>query len=61
MEGVDSRVIGDKVTVPWEYAPEFNAVPRTVSKLTRPGDMVLTIGAGTVTMLADEILRELEG
>lgn len=61
VEGVDSRVIGDKVTVPWEYAPEFNAIPRTVSKLARPGDMVLTIGAGTVTMLADEILRELEG
>lgn len=61
VEGVDSRVIGDKVTVPWKYAPEFNAVPRTVSTLTRPGDMVLTIGAGTVTMLADEILRELEG
>lgn len=60
VEGVDSRVIGDGVTVPWTYVQEFTAVPRVVADLVRPKDMVLTIGAGTVTMLADEILRELE-
>ncbi|WP_410170329.1 UDP-N-acetylmuramate--L-alanine ligase [Corynebacterium auriscanis] len=61
VEGVDSRVIGDKITVPWEYASEFTGVPQIVAQRVRTGDMVLTIGAGTVTMLADEILRELEG
>lgn len=60
VEGVDSRVIGDGITVPWHYAPEFTAVPGIVAELSKPSDMVLTIGAGTVTMLADEILRELE-
>ena len=60
VEGVDSRVIGDDITVPWHYVPEFTAVPGTVAKLAQSSDMVLTIGAGTVTMLADEILRELE-
>jgi len=32
-----------------------------VAEVARPGDVVLTVGAGTVTMLADEILRRLGG
>ena len=60
VEGVDSRVIGSKVTVPWHYVPDFSAVAAHVADLVREGDMVLTIEAGTVTMLADEILRAME-
>lgn len=59
VEGVDSRIIGEHVSVPWRFVPEFLAVPGEVASIARPGDMVLTIGAGTVTMLADEILRQL--
>lgn len=59
VEGVDSRIIGEHVTATWHFVPEFLAVPREVASIAQPGDMVLTIGAGTVTMLADEILREL--
>lgn len=59
VEGVDSRIIGEHISGQWAYQPAFNAVPQDVAASAKPGDMVLTIGAGTVTMLADEILREL--
>lgn len=57
VEGVDSRIIGEHITGSWSYQPAFNAVPADVLEKAQPGDVVLTIGAGTVTMLADEILR----
>ena len=59
VEGVNSRIIGEHITSNWVFVPEFTAVPEAVADIAQPGDMVLTIGAGTVTMLADEILREL--
>ncbi|KAB1502503.1 UDP-N-acetylmuramate--L-alanine ligase [Corynebacterium sp. 320] len=59
VEGVDSRIIGEHVTSDWRFVPEFSAVPAAIAEIAQPGDMVLTVGAGTVTMLADEILREL--
>lgn len=60
VEGVDSRIIGRKITSEWHYVEDFSAVPAAVAEIAQPGDMVLTVGAGTVTMLADEILRELD-
>lgn len=60
VEGVDSRIIGEHVTSTWSYQPAFNAVPADVVGCVQQGDVVLTIGAGTVTMLADEILRALD-
>lgn len=61
VEGVDSRIITDRMTVPVIYEPRFSDVPERVAGLVRPGDIVLTVGAGTVTMLADEILHRLAG
>ncbi len=43
------------------YVPSWSAVASTVAELVRPGDLVLTIGAGDVTMIGPEILRLLEG
>ncbi|MEL4154728.1 UDP-N-acetylmuramate--L-alanine ligase [Corynebacterium bovis] len=57
VEGVDSRVIADRMHTPVTYVPEFTAVPGVVAGRVRPGDIVLTLGAGTVTMLADEIVH----
>lgn len=62
VEGVDSRVITSLIDGATEvsFEPHFAAAPERVAALARPGDVVLTVGAGTVTMLADEILRALD-
>lgn len=62
VEGVDSRIIGDKIdaSTQWVFELDFSSVAGVVADLAQPGDMVLTIGAGTVTMLADEILLQLD-
>ncbi|GAB2588387.1 UDP-N-acetylmuramate--L-alanine ligase [Streptomyces capparidis] len=40
-------------------APSMAQVPDTVARLARPGDLVLTMGAGDVTFLGPEILSRL--
>ena len=40
--------------------PSFNDVAAAVARVGQPGDIVLTMGAGSVTMLGAEILRSLE-
>lgn len=61
VEGVTSRLITDKMdsSVPVVLEPNFLAVPVTLASMVRPGDVILTMGAGSVTMLADEILAQL--
>jgi len=39
------------------YLPKAGDVPAFLAGRTMPGDLVLTIGAGDVTMLADEVIR----
>lgn len=56
VEGVDGRIITSKMTIPATYIDDFSAVPQAVANLAQPGDVLLTMGAGNVTMLADEIL-----
>lgn len=58
--GVDGTLISDSVTVPVVYEPHFADVPQRVREIAGPDDVILTIGAGTVTMLADEILEVLQ-
>ena len=41
------------------HQSNFSLVPQTVAELAHPGDMVITMGAGDVTVLADEILFQL--
>ena len=61
IEGVTSRMITDRIdeSTTIRLEPDFSAAPRTVASVTKPGDLVLTMGAGTVTMLAPEILAQL--
>lgn len=62
VEGVSSRIITDHMngsSTQVRYEPNFSAVPAAVREVTSAGDMVVTMGAGTVTMLAPEILAEL--
>lgn len=39
------------------YVPSWSEVPGVVARLARPGDLVLTVGAGDVTMIGPEVLR----
>jgi UDP-N-acetylmuramate--alanine ligase len=58
--GVSGRLIADAVTSAVHYEPSFDRVPALVADLTAPGDLVLTMGAGDVTMLGPEIVAELD-
>ena len=61
VEGVTSRLITERIAGGTEVRlePDFSAAPASVAALTRPGDLVFTMGAGSVTLLADEILAAL--
>ena len=59
LPGVSGITIADAVEVPVTYVPDFSAVAATVAAAVRPGDVVVTMGAGDVTLLGAEILAEL--
>ncbi|WP_017974154.1 UDP-N-acetylmuramate--L-alanine ligase [Actinopolyspora halophila] len=59
--GVSGELISEAVPLPLErvhYEPSMTEVPLRIAELVRPGDVVLTMGAGDVTMLGPEILTE---
>ncbi|MEX5706957.1 UDP-N-acetylmuramate--L-alanine ligase, partial [Parafrankia sp. FMc6] len=39
------------------YEPSWSAVPGVLMDLARPGDLVMTLGAGDVTQVGPELLR----
>ena len=41
------------------YVPSWAAVPEQVASLALPDDLVLTVGAGDVTMVGPEVLLRL--
>ncbi|MFW0792888.1 UDP-N-acetylmuramate--L-alanine ligase [Gordonia sp. CPCC 205515] len=57
--GVSGATIADRVTKPVVFAPDLSALAATVADLARPGDLVLTLGAGDITMQGPEILAAL--
>jgi UDP-N-acetylmuramate--alanine ligase len=61
--GVTGALVADAVDLPADrvvFEPSWSAVPDVVGGFARPGDLVMTVGAGDVTMLGPEILRVLE-
>nr|WP_281257509.1 UDP-N-acetylmuramate--L-alanine ligase [Actinophytocola xinjiangensis] len=61
--GVTGKLVADAVPLPGErvhYEPSFDRVPALVAGFARPGDLVLTMGAGDVTMLGPELITELD-
>jgi len=42
------------------YARSFDEAARKVAELAAPGDMVLTLGAGSVSQLGTIVLQQLE-
>ncbi|MET9339839.1 UDP-N-acetylmuramate--L-alanine ligase [Nonomuraea sp. NPDC003804] len=60
--GVSGAMVASRVPLPEgsvTYAPDKAAVPALVAALARPGDVVLTMGAGDVTELGPRIVAEL--
>jgi UDP-N-acetylmuramate--alanine ligase len=61
--GVTGALIAEAISLPSErvhYEPSFEKVPPLVAGFARPGDLVLTMGAGDVTMLGPELIAELD-
>jgi UDP-N-acetylmuramate--alanine ligase len=42
-----------------QYLPDFSSVAEAVAEAAGPGDVVVTMGAGDVTMLGPEIVTAL--
>ncbi|MEV6860800.1 UDP-N-acetylmuramate--L-alanine ligase [Streptosporangium subroseum] len=60
--GVSGALVAGKVPLPADrvaYAPQRESVPALVADRARPGDIVLTMGAGDVTELGPRIVAEL--
>jgi len=58
--GISGATVAEKVSVPVHYVPDFSAAAGLVAAAARPGDVVVTMGAGDVTLLGREILAALE-
>ena len=59
LAGISGATIAEQVTVPVTYVPDFSAVPARVAAAAEAGDVIVTMGAGDVTLLGKEILAEL--
>jgi UDP-N-acetylmuramate--alanine ligase len=60
LAGVSGATIADAVTAPVTYVADFSAVAARVAASVAPGDVVVTMGAGDVTLLGKEILAEVQ-
>jgi len=59
LAGVSGATIAERVTAPVRYLPDFSAVAGHVAAAAAPGDVVVTMGAGDVTLLGQEIIEAL--
>jgi len=59
LTGVSGASIVEHVSAPVRYLPDFSTVARQVAAVARPGDVVVTMGAGDVTLLGPEIIAAL--
>ena len=64
IEGITAEVLASRIVGAGKrsvaYAPSFSDAVATVAALAQPGDMVLTLGAGSVSQLGAMILEKLE-
>ena len=62
--GATGATVAAAVPLPAEHVvfePSWTAVPGHLAERARPGDLVLTLGAGDVTAIGPEVLRLLSG
>ena len=63
LPGVTGALIAQAVPLPpgcVHYEPRWAQVPARLAELARPGDLVITMGAGDVTVLGPELIAELQ-
>jgi len=60
MAGVSSSCIAELITKPVEYVPSRHLLPRVVARQTKPGDLVVGMGAGNIAEFVPALLRELD-
>jgi UDP-N-acetylmuramate--alanine ligase len=64
IEGVNGRVLFEAVRSHGhhevDFVPDFNNLAQEVSQGLSPNDLVLTLGAGSITRVGDQILRLLK-
>lgn len=60
--GVTGALVAAAVPLPGHvtYEPSWTATPALLARLARPGDLVITFGAGDVTLLGPEVLALLD-
>jgi UDP-N-acetylmuramate--alanine ligase len=59
MTGISGATVAEHVGKPVHYVPDFSAVADLVANAVHSGDVVVTMGAGDVTMLGPEIVAAL--
>ncbi|SOJ55855.1 UDP-N-acetylmuramate--L-alanine ligase [Mycobacterium simulans] len=59
LAGVSGASVAEHVSVPVRYIPDFSAVAEQVAAAAGPGDVIVTMGAGDVTLLGPEIVTAL--
>ena len=58
--GVDGGLVASHVPLPEDriaFVPSWSATPAALVERARPGDLVLTLGAGDVTLVGPEVLE----
>ncbi|BBY20044.1 UDP-N-acetylmuramate--L-alanine ligase [Mycobacterium stomatepiae] len=59
LAGVSGASVVEHVSVPARYLPNFSGVAEQVAAAAGPGDVIVTMGAGDVTLLGPEIMTAL--
>jgi UDP-N-acetylmuramate--alanine ligase len=59
LAGVSGATVAGHVSVPARYLPDFSAAAEQVAAAAGPGDIIVTMGAGDVTLLGPEIVTAL--
>ncbi|MEZ0363311.1 UDP-N-acetylmuramate--L-alanine ligase [Mycobacterium sp. pUA109] len=60
LPGVSGASIAEHLRVPVHYVPDMSAAPAAVAAAAGPGDVIVTMGAGDVTLLGPEIVTALQ-
>ena len=60
LPGISGASITEHVSTRCHYVPDFSTVAARVAAAAHPGDVVVTMGAGDVTLLGQEILAAID-